>query len=476
MSNPLRGLCFAMDNSRSFARQDGACAGNTSPNTDNGAWLSSPILASLLRVNAFRTAIACSPLPSKRDTISNEKLDSQSSDNSVTRRLENASPTSDLARGTPTNDLPATHVSQSDTESLYSNPSPRSLIAASFHSSSFTECLRGAAASITNIALTFPLNKLISRQAYEGLSVREAAHTMVMEGRSNLYRGVAPPLVQKAVSMGIMYGTFDFYYHALSYIGTGKMELRAATDVPSSGDSWGYKAVAAILSGSTEGILTPFERMQTILQHRHYTEQFSNTWDVAKKLKPYGFSEYYRGVSAILLRNGPANAIFFILRDPVTNMLPAWPSTPDSPHSNGRTGGGSSATSTKAVTSPKDGSPAAIVPMPGFISAGAMGSEFMWNLVRNFVSGAILGASISTLFYPLNMAKSVMQLQIGGKFHGIYETLLQVYHERKGVRGMYRGAGVNVVRSLMSWGIVNSSYEAYKRSLFPSSNHSKSLQ
>jgi hypothetical protein len=56
-----------------------------------------------------------------------------------------------------------------------------------------------------------------------------------------------------------------------------------------------------------------------------------------------------------------------------------------------------------------------------------------------------------------------MQLQIGGRHRGVRETLQQVYHERQGWRGMYRGVGGNAVRALLSWGIVNSSYEIFKR-------------
>lgn len=81
----------------------------------------------------------------------------------------------------------------------------------------------------------------------------------------------------------------------------------------------------------------------------------------------------------------------------------------------------------------------------------------------NFFSGAVLGATISTVFFPLNIAKGVMQLQIGGRHMGIGETLAQVYRERGGVQGIYRGVGTNAVRSLLSWGIVNSTYEVIKK-------------
>ena len=122
---------------------------------------------------------------------------------------------------------------------------------------------------------------------------------------------------------------------------------------------------------------------------------------------------------AILLRNGPCNAAFFLLREPAHNLLPAAP-------------------------------PVAALSAP------------LWGSARDFFAGAILGATLSSLFFPVNMAKSVMQLQIGGRFRGIAETIAQVHAERKGLAGLYRGVGGNALRAFVSWGIVNASYELIK--------------
>jgi hypothetical protein len=82
-----------------------------------------------------------------------------------------------------------------------------------------------------------------------------------------------------------------------------------------------------------------------------------------------------------------------------------------------------------------------------------------WELAAEFVSGAVLGACISTLFFPLNVAKSVMQSQLGGPFPGLVQTLRTVYRERNGFSGLFRGVHLNYSRSLLSWGIINSTYE-----------------
>jgi hypothetical protein len=276
------------------------------------------------------------------------------------------------------------------------------------------EFIRGALASVASIVITFPLNKLASRQAYEGLRVGEALRTLLFDGPRGLYRGVSPPLLQKALSMSIMYGSYDYFYHAILRRVAGSYDSRPATEIPFGESVWGVRLVAAVLAGSVEGVLAPFERVQTILQHRHYTHEFANSYEVVTKLSSMGPRELYRGVSAILLRNGPANAIFFSLRDPVKELVP----TPL----------GLSASSVSAV-----------------------------DFGRDFVSGAILGAGISTLFFPLNPVKAAMMLQIGGPFKGLRAAFREVAAER-GLRGLYRGVGVNAARSLLGWGIVNGAY------------------
>jgi hypothetical protein len=275
------------------------------------------------------------------------------------------------------------------------------------------EFLRGALASMCSIVTTFPLNKLASRQAYEGLRVSEALSTLRFEGLRALYRGVSPPLLSKALSASFMYGGYDFFYHALARAVTGVSDSRPATEVPLGESLWWVRTAAAILAGSVEGLLAPFERIQTILQHRHYSHEFAHSWDVLKRLCSFGPGELYRGFSCILLRNGPANAVFFSFRDPVRDLLPP--------------------------------------PVPGSPTAAAQ------DFGRDFVSGALLGAGISTLFFPMNPVKAAMQLQIGGPFRSLAAVWQEVATER-GISGLYRGVGVNAARSLIGWGIVNGAY------------------
>jgi hypothetical protein len=281
--------------------------------------------------------------------------------------------------------------------------------------------LRGALAGMVNVAATYPLNKLISRQVYEGLPVRAAWLTILEDVRQrNLFRGIAPPLLQRMLANGAMFASYDLWFHQLraAFHGRGAASLaadrRAATDIRE--EAWQVRVGAAFLAGSSEWLLTPLERTQTLLQHRKYTHVYLTGREAVQAMWRVGLREFYRGGSAILLRNGPANALFFSLRDAAHDALPPAPA-PAGPY--------------------------------GSLSAGA------WDAARDFFSGAVLGAGISTLLYPLNTAKMVMQLDVGTRHKSILETLAALVQQRGGVAGLYRGVWLNSLRSLLSWGITN---------------------
>ena len=47
-----------------------------------------------------------------------------------------------------------------------------------------------------------------------------------------------------------------------------------------------------------------------------------NSSHALKLLRPYGAAEYFRGLSVVLLRNGPSNVIFFGAREACSELLP----------------------------------------------------------------------------------------------------------------------------------------------------------
>ncbi|XP_037071816.1 solute carrier family 25 member 51-like [Pollicipes pollicipes] len=220
------------------------------------------------------------------------------------------------------------------------------------------------------------------RQMLHGVSMWSALGQLRSEGLLFLYRGILPPLFQKTISVSVMFGMYDQYQRQLE----GRLP-RLGRPLVDMG--------AAVLAGATEALLTPFERIQILMQDRHYHSRYANTWHAARELRVHGLAEYYRGMVPILLRNGASNVLFFGLRERLKAAAP---------HGGGRA------------------------------SAAA------WD----FTCGALIGAFISTVMYPLNVIKTHMQSGVGGPYRGIVETLGEVYRARgRSVRALFRGVHVN---------------------------------
>ncbi|XP_035659822.1 solute carrier family 25 member 51-like [Branchiostoma floridae] len=266
----------------------------------------------------------------------------------------------------------------------------------------------GWGAAVINTVVTFPVNKLMFRQQLHGMRLHKAFKQMQSEGLRHLYRGLLPPFLQKTFSLSLMFGLYDVYGKLLTHTFPN-------TQKPI------VQAIAGMGAGFSEAILTPFERLQTLLQDHRYHSHFNNTFDAFKTVRTYGFSEYYRGVSVILLRNGFSNAVFFNFRGVIKDALPT--------------------------------------------TEGQMG-----NFFEDFVSGAVLGALLSTLFFPMNVTKTAMQARLGGEFINPAKMFLIVYETRgRNWKKMFRGVHLSYSRAMISWGIINASYELLRTLLFPQS-------
>lgn len=265
------------------------------------------------------------------------------------------------------------------------------------------EFAAGGSAAIVNIMTTFPLYKTMLRQQIDGIGMLCAFRQVKNEGVFNLYRGVGPPLIQKAVSCSIMFGS----YHSIQKTLIEKYPRTNETSL---------KILAAMVAGSFESLMTPFERVQTLLaisEHKDYAKVHNTVHAFLKIKKHHNFKEYYRGFTAVLLRNGPSTALFFLLREPIKGLFPS---------------------SDSGLT----------------------------NVAEDFVSGAVLGASISTLAYPLNVVKSNMQKRLGNEYKSILFTFKEVYNKRgRSMRRIYFGVSLNFSRALVSWGIINAAYEIF---------------
>ena len=260
----------------------------------------------------------------------------------------------------------------------------------------YNEFICGACASMVNTSLTFPISKVVFRQQIYGLTTAKSIEQVYGEGIRFLYRGVMFPLMQRGISMSIMFGTYHTY--SIWLIGRWPWERKT-----------GLKQLAAFLAGASEATFTPFERLQSLMQHRGFNYSVSNSYKGIELVRKHGFREFYKGFNLIVLRNGLSNIMFFGIKDLLKTNCP----------------------------SPQN-----------------------YSMVYNFLVGAGLGAFLSTLFYPVNVVKNRLQSKIGYDSSSISQLFIKTYREKGGtMRSMYKGIHLNYGRAILSWGIVNTVYE-----------------
>ncbi len=275
------------------------------------------------------------------------------------------------------------------------------------------EYICGLGAAFVNINVTFTISKVIFRQMLYGVETKSAVNQLKVEGIRYLYRGIGPPLMQRTISTSIMFGSFAQYNNLLDTSCGQRL-------VPF--ESMRF-SLSALMAGSTEAILTPLERIQMLLQDRQFHKQYNNTIHAFKKLRIYGIKEYYRGLSAVLCRNGPSNVLFFTFRGEPKNYLP-------------------------------------LIPI--------YQNVWWYKTVTDFISGACVGAIISSIFYPINVIRTRMQtMPVGSRFISIGQAFKYVYNERdRSIRKLFYGVHVNYSRAFISWGIINASYELFRKLLY----------
>lgn len=257
--------------------------------------------------------------------------------------------------------------------------------------------LCGLGAGITNILITYPITKVIFRQILDGVNVQIATKQLVKEGPYFLYRGSLAPMIQKAISMSIMFGVYN-------YAKTTCREYKY--------NQYLSQVCAGIISGTCEAFFMPFDRILILLVHAPYYGKFRNLPHAFKVVqREYGMREYYRGFSLMVIRNTASNCGFFIAK----------------------------AEFHKYFNSPKSA-----------LNEG----------MTNFFTGGILGAFVATVFYPLKVVKVVIQRKLGGPFMPLSKAFLYVYRlNGGGVKNFYQGVVVNIYKSILSWGVTVTMFE-----------------
>ncbi|MBZ3879365.1 Solute carrier family 25 member 51 [Sciurus carolinensis] len=254
--------------------------------------------------------------------------------------------------------------------------------------------LCGCCAAFNNVAIMFSTQKILFRQQLCGIETCDEVLQLRRDGFRNLYCVVLLPVMQKTTTLALMFGLRE--------------------DLPSpkhvSAPEFAPPGMVAVLSGTTEVIFTPLESVQTFNTTGIMTS--SQTLIRPSGLKCGGNGEYHRGLVPILFHNGFSNVLFFGLRGPVKEHLPA--ATTHSAH---------------------------------------------W--VSGFSCGGLLDLHMSgSLVFPVNIVKTCVQSQISGEFQSfpkVFKTI-RLEWDRK-LTNLFRGARLNYHQSLISRGIINATYE-----------------
>lgn len=259
------------------------------------------------------------------------------------------------------------------------------------------------------------------------------------------------------VSVSIMFGSFSHYKRWV--------DTQFASSPPIAN-----LALAACLTGATEAVLTPLERIQMLLQDRKYHRDYKNTVDALVKLRKFGSAEYYRGLTCVLMRNGPSNALFFGLREEIKKLMPYWGNMSNANNDIKREELKSYSLSSELSTCDTDHLDGDHEQRNSIAKFTTLSSGYhpphnnlrpRDSMLHNFLSGAILGMFISTLFYPLSVVRTRMQTRAPGtEFLSMFKAFNQVYSERdRKFSRLFHGCLINVLRQFVSWGIINCSYE-----------------
>lgn len=212
------------------------------------------------------------------------------------------------------------------------------------------------------------------------------------------YRGIAPPLAQKAVSMSLMFGLYDKYFDYFEKkFGFCRYNIED-------------RIVISTCVAGTSSLLIPFERIQTLLSIPQLNNKFKNSLECFSYISRFGLKEIYTGYLPCLMRDSFGNCLYFGLKPILSTYL-------------------------------------------------NKNSKNKW--FNDLCTGCLLGAFITSITFPLNVLKSSFQKQIGTKVP-IHRMLYLLITQRNGIAGLYRGISVSMLRSGLSWGIINCVYEITK--------------
>lgn len=270
----------------------------------------------------------------------------------------------------------------------------------------FQSYLHGGTSSLLSALpsiLVFPVYKTIFRQQIHNTPVAQAVGQLCNEGPVKLFRGVAPPVLMRALNGTLLFGLQDTLLRQLTL---SSQNVLPAAALP---------ALAGFGAGLVEAVVfTPFERVQNVLQNGQNDRHLPSLRSVLVTLKAQRMSYgYYRAFLPIAARNALGSSLYFGLKGPVCVVVAGQGLSP---------------------------------------------------LTSSFVSGTLTSMAISLALYPLSVLVANMQAQVGGEGKGVAACWRALWKSRHGsVALLYRGGSLVILRSCITWGITTAIYDKQEK-------------
>lgn len=229
-----------------------------------------------------------------------------------------------------------------------------------------------------------------------GVYPKAAVSQLTNEGWKYYFRGLLPQICHRTTQISLMFSIFE---------GTNKYLKKNYQLLDGQA-----LILSATLTGTCESFLTPFERIQVLLLDPIHHDKFKNSSDVIKKIVHNGgVRELYRGYNLVLTKNIIHTLGYFYLKQRL---------------------------------------------IPQDLSRYSQSVQF----ALKFGEGALIGAVLTTITYPLNVVKIANQRRLDVVNQTTLEVFMSIYNTRGKISRIYQGVSFTYVKATLHWAILNVAY------------------
>ena len=230
------------------------------------------------------------------------------------------------------------------------------------------------------------------------------AHIVRKEGAPSLYRGLSAPLAGSIAENAVLFTAYGAIQKLIKAGSDGPLTVPQLT-------------LAGALAGTVVSfVMTPVELVKCRLQvHRDITV---GPWRFAlQQMRGHGIASLYKGHTATMARETVGGAAWFGLYELACSMLS------------------------------RDGRKESL------------------SQAQLMFAGSLGGIASNTILFPADVVKSQVQAEAGPGRRADYGRRLAALYRLEGVRGLYRGFGVTLLKAVPANAVIFGTYEYVSRRL-----------